>query len=128
MATGEQVEQLKGLLGRDTPANARATVVKGFVGVSGGLTALKQTRDLAQVVATDAAAAGKNDYGIEQTLNDWTANLVSRFNTWTHGGKTGIKALAQLIADLSEQAGLEGGANELRLYRNGAVIPVDQDA
>lgn len=129
MATGAEVETLTGELARETPKRDRAQVLSGLTAVGTALSNLVANKTLLDTVVSDANTASQNEYGLEQVQSDWASNLQTIVaSSFSYSAKTGINALAQLIADLSEQAGLEGGANELRLYKNGVVVAVDQDA
>lgn len=73
----------------------------------------------AETVATDVV-----DVQLTASVAKVNTQLASDF-TSTFGG---INTLAQFIADLSETAGLDGGANELRLFKNDVKVSVSQDA
>lgn len=129
MATGKQIEELKQQIGGGTPARSRNNIVSGLNSLKNGVGDQKTIKDLLDTVVADAAAAGQSDYGLSQIQSQWSANLVDRIaNGFSYAGLSGIQALAQVLADLSEQAGLEGGPNELRLTAGGNVVPVSQDA
>lgn len=133
MATGDQVETLTGFLAREKPKSDRDNVTAGLMRASQGIAGLSEVKALLDTVVADAAAAGEDSYELEQVQNDWASNLVSKVSSgFSHGGNTGINAIAQLLADLSEQAGLEGGPNRLRLFTgqpgSEAILAVDQDA
>lgn len=76
------------------------------------------------IAAAAAVATDLTDAELTASMSKSSAQLASDF-TSTFGG---INVLAQFIADLSEAAGLEGGANELRIYKNGVKVSVTQDA
>lgn len=133
MATGSQVEELTGYLANQTPAADRQNVLIGLQRLGTGLAGLDTVKTLLDTVVTDAAAAGQDEYALEAVQADWASNLAAIITaSFSYSGKTSINALAQVIADLSEQAGLEGGANRLRLFKgppaSETVIAVDQDA
>lgn len=128
MATGKQVEQLQQQVAAGVPQRARDNLKAGFSAAGKGLTDLGTTKTLLDTVVDDAAAAGEVEYALNAIRRDWAANVQTALTAeWSYSGKTGINALAQLMADLSEQAGLEGGPAEMRLYKNGVVVPVSQD-
>lgn len=129
MATGLQIEELTRDLASGKPVNQRNSILTSLQNLGGNLSNLKALKALLDTVVADAGAAGKNDYAREQVQADWGANLASVVGaSFIYAGKTGINAIAQLIADLSEQAGMDGTANEIRIYKNGVVVPVSQDA
>lgn len=129
MATGAQVESLTKDLASGKPANQRNSIATAFTNFGNNLAAHASLKATLDTVVADAASASQNEYGLAQIQSDWGSNLVSVVNSsFSYDGKSGINAFAQLIADLSEQAGLEGGANEMRLYKNGSLVAVSQDA
>ena len=133
MATGLQVEELTRDIASGKPSTQRTAIQTAFSNLGGSLLAHATLKTLLDTVVTDADSAGQNAYDLEQVQADWGSNLVSVVNSsFSYDGKTGINALAQLIADLSEQAGLEGGANRLRLFKGApaseTIVAVDQDA
>ena len=76
------------------------------------------------VTAANAVSTDLGDTELATSIAKVGAQLASDF-TSTFGG---INTLAQFIADLSETAGLDGGANELRLFKNDVKVSVSQDA
>lgn len=82
---------------------------------------------LAQIEAAktnlDLVATDNTDTQLAASTAKLPAQLAADF-TSSYGG---INVLAQFVADLSELAGLEGGANEIRLYKNGVLVSVTQD-
>lgn len=129
MATGTQIENLTYDLAQQKPKQARDRVKANLQGLGGALIELAGTKATLDVVVADAAAASSPDYQLTQVQADWGSNLAAVVNAgWSYDSKSGISAIAQLIADLSEQAGLEGTANEIRIYKNGALVAVSQDA
>jgi len=128
MATGTEIETLTRDIASGKPATQRNAILTAFTNFGNNLSVHADLKALLDTVVTDAAAASQDEYGLAQIQSDWGSNLVSVLSaSFAYSGKTGINAFAQLIADLSEQAGLEGGANEMRLYKNGVVVAVDQD-
>lgn len=71
-----------------------------------------------ELVATD-----NSDTQLSTSMGKLPAQMASDVTT-QYGG---INVLAQFLSDMSETAGLDGTANEIRLYKNGVLIPVSQD-
>lgn len=129
MATGLQIEELTRDLASGKPVNHRNSVLTSLQNMGGSLGGLVSLKSLLDTVVADASTAGQDEYALAQIQADWGSNLASVVaSQFSYAGKSGVNALAQLIADLSEQAGLEGTANEIRIYKNGALVPVNQDA
>lgn len=129
MATGLQVEQVTRDLASGKPATQRNAIATALVNWAASQAAHSSLKSNVDTVVADAATAGKNDYGLEQIQTDWGSNLQTVIlAALSYGGETGISALAEMISGLSEHAGLNGTANELRLYKNGVIVPVTQDA
>lgn len=129
MATLSQVEDLEGYISRQEQVTARRSAVQGLSNFSANVLKEKTILSLLATVTADAATAGQSDYSLETILAGLPQAIRQEFlSNYSHNGDTGVDAFAQAIADLSEIAGLEGGANELRLTAGGNVIPVSQDA
>jgi len=119
MATAAQIEQYTTALGSNEPASNRTQISQALDRAKTQLAQLGVTMDNAQAIATD-----HTDATAQQWVDGQPAALASAFQS-NFGGPN---VLAQFIADLSTRAGLEGTANELRLYKDGSVISVTQDA
>lgn len=129
MATGTEIETLTGELARETPKRDRQKVRDSWNSWGTAMANLEANKTLLDTIVADAATAEQDEYQLQQVQADWGSNLATVVgNGFSYGGKTGIPAFAQLIADTSEQAGLEGGASELRLHVGGNLVSVDQDA
>lgn len=130
MATGAQVETLTGELARETPKRDRTAIKNGLVAVGGAIASLTANKATLDTVVADAATAGQPPYELLRIQADWGSQLAAVVASgFTYAGKSGLNAIAQLLKDMSVQAGLEGGANRMRLFKGAAgaetLIPVD---
>lgn len=121
MATSAQVEQYTAALGQDKPSRNRRAITNAMDRWKEASDELLETRTNAQAIATDESDA---------TAQAWVDGLAAAVTSQitTQGTVNGLTPLAQLLADLSDLAGLDGTANEIRLYKNGVKIAVTQDA
>lgn len=130
MATGAQIETLTGELARETPKRDRTAVKNGLQAVGGAVASLAANKATLDTIVADAATAGQPAYELIRIQADWGSQLASVVAAgFTYAGRSGLNAIAQLMKDLSVQAGLEGGANRMRLFKGApgaeTLIPVD---
>ena len=124
MASAEQ--GLQAVTQSPTPTQLRSNLVAQIQAAQGSVNQIKVKKGLVDQAVTDTS-----DPALTQIQTQGASDFQAAFFMLGANANEAIEYLAQLIADISEQAGVDGGANELRVFRGNASptkVSVSQDA